>query len=42
MPGVLFALAAVPVFASTGHGPYDARGTGQDPLRLLRADAAPP
>ncbi|MFD0268607.1 PQQ-binding-like beta-propeller repeat protein [Streptomyces sp. NPDC127106] len=39
--GDVFALAAVLVFASTGHGPYDARGTAQDALRLLRAGAAP-
>ncbi|WP_052713714.1 serine/threonine-protein kinase [Streptomyces katrae] len=39
-PGDVFALAAVLVFASSGHGPYDG-GPGRDALRLLR-DGAPP
>ncbi|MFE4258757.1 PQQ-binding-like beta-propeller repeat protein [Streptomyces sp. NPDC056883] len=38
--GDVFALAAVLVFASTGHGPYDARGR-QSTLELLRHGADP-
>ncbi|KUJ67425.1 hypothetical protein ACZ90_28515 [Streptomyces albus subsp. albus] len=38
--GDVFALAAVLVFATTGHGPYDG-GPGWDSLRLLR-DGVPP
>ncbi|MFC9294093.1 PQQ-binding-like beta-propeller repeat protein [Streptomyces sp. NPDC057011] len=38
--GDVFALAAVLVFASSGHGPYDARGR-QSTLQLLRDGAAP-
>ncbi|MET3987855.1 PQQ-binding-like beta-propeller repeat protein [Streptomyces sp. PvR034] len=38
--GDVFALAAVLVFASTGHGPYDARGR-QSTLELLRDSAEP-
>ncbi|MEU9026619.1 PQQ-binding-like beta-propeller repeat protein [Streptomyces sp. NPDC048383] len=38
--GDVFALAAVLVFAATGHGPYDARGR-QSTLQLLRDGAAP-
>ncbi|MFJ3206116.1 PQQ-binding-like beta-propeller repeat protein [Streptomyces sp. NPDC086989] len=38
--GDVFALAAVLVFASTGHGPYDARGR-QSTLDLLRQGADP-
>ncbi|MET9464698.1 serine/threonine-protein kinase [Streptomyces sp. NPDC006544] len=38
--GDVFALAAVLVFASTGHGPYDARGR-QSTLELLRDGADP-
>lgn len=38
--GDVFALAAVLVFASTGHGPYDARGR-QSTLELLRQGADP-
>ncbi|MFZ3492874.1 protein kinase domain-containing protein [Streptomyces sp. 5.8] len=38
--GDVFALAAVLVFASSGHGPYDARGR-QSTLELLRDGADP-
>lgn len=38
--GDVFALGGVLVFASTGHGPYDARGR-QDTLQLLREGAPP-
>ncbi|MEU8775503.1 PQQ-binding-like beta-propeller repeat protein [Streptomyces sp. NPDC048606] len=38
--GDVFALGGVLVYASTGHGPYEARGR-HDTLRLLRDGAAP-